>query len=69
MEISEEVKRAYRKKVLFTIHALNQMNAPDRMISRRAQLLDWNDDRSEEMGSRPLRTKGRIPGAGNRLLT
>ena len=31
----EEVLRAYRKRVLFTRHALNQMNLSERMISRR----------------------------------
>ena len=29
-----EVFRAYRKKALFTRHALNQMNLSERMISR-----------------------------------
>ena len=35
MDILKEIKLAYKKKVLFTIHALNQMNSPDRMISTR----------------------------------
>ena len=30
----EEVIRAYKKKVLFTSHALNQMNLSDRMIMK-----------------------------------
>ena len=30
-----DVLRAYRKKVLFTSHALDQMNISERMISRR----------------------------------
>jgi len=30
----EEIVRAYRKKVLFTRHALNQMNLSERTISR-----------------------------------
>ncbi len=30
----EEIKTAYKKKVLFTSHALNQMNLTDRMIMR-----------------------------------
>ena len=34
-EFFQDVMRAYRKKVLFTSHALDQMNLSDRMISRR----------------------------------
>lgn len=34
-DILTEVRRAFRKKVLFTSHALDQMNLPDRMISTR----------------------------------
>jgi hypothetical protein len=29
-----EVRKVYKKKVLFTTHALNQMNLQERMISR-----------------------------------
>jgi len=31
----EDVLKAYRERVLFTRHALNQMNLSERMISRR----------------------------------
>jgi hypothetical protein len=34
-ELLEEVMRAYKNKVLFTSHALDQMNLSERMISRR----------------------------------
>lgn len=34
-DILQEVRKVYKKKVLFTVHALNQMNVPDRMVSRR----------------------------------
>ena len=33
MSFRDEILRAARQKVLFTLHALNQMNKPDRMIS------------------------------------
>lgn len=32
--IIQEVRKAYKNKVLFTIHAVNQMNIQERMISR-----------------------------------
>ncbi len=32
--IIQELRKAYKKKVLFTIHAVNQMNIQERMISR-----------------------------------
>jgi len=35
IKFMEEVSKAYRKKVLFTSHALDQMTLADRMISRR----------------------------------
>lgn len=34
IEFREKVLRAQKKKILFTIHALNQMNLPERMISK-----------------------------------
>ncbi len=34
MNIREKVSEACKKKILFTTHALNQMNSPERMISK-----------------------------------
>ncbi|MEK7813960.1 MAG: DUF4258 domain-containing protein [Candidatus Desantisbacteria bacterium] len=34
IEFKEKLFIAYKKKLLFTIHALNQMNLPERMISK-----------------------------------
>lgn len=34
MDMKEKVIEAYQKKILFTTHALNQMNSPQRMISK-----------------------------------
>ncbi|MCS4541257.1 MAG: DUF4258 domain-containing protein [Euryarchaeota archaeon] len=33
-EILKEILKAYKKRVLFTVHALNQMNLIERMISK-----------------------------------
>lgn len=34
IEFREKVLIAYKKRILFTTHALNQMNLPERMISK-----------------------------------
>jgi len=34
MSIKEEISKACKKKILFTTHALDQMNSPMRMISK-----------------------------------
>jgi hypothetical protein len=34
-DILDKIRETYKKKVLFTIHALNMMNSPKRMISRK----------------------------------
>lgn len=32
--IKEEISEACKKKILFTVHALDQMNSPERMVSK-----------------------------------
>jgi len=70
-DISEQVKKAAAKHILFLPHALNQMNAPERMISAqeiRAVISHGEviEDYSEDARGHSCLILGR--GAGNRPI-